>query len=108
MISMFSIISAPALMLSSQMQVVPPAEQETNETITSPSISDEGAVAEEGTSSQVEEENNRVICRRTAIIGSNFKRRLCATREEWENLSQRSQETTRELQKSGVGSEPIR
>jgi len=52
------------------------------------------------------EDANEVICRRTKIVGSNFRKRICATAREWENLSRRGQATTKELQRKGRGWEP--
>lgn len=52
------------------------------------------------------EDKDKLICRRTAIVGSKFKKRICATAEEWETLSQRGRDTTGELQKRGKGLSP--
>ncbi len=53
-----------------------------------------------------EDDADRLICRRTRVIGSRFSKRLCATKEEWENLNRRGRDTTREFQQRGAGNEP--
>lgn len=40
---------------------------------------------------------SEVICKKTSVAGTRFKRRMCATQEEWDELARRSAETTREL-----------
>ncbi|MEO1731259.1 MAG: hypothetical protein AAFR64_11035 [Pseudomonadota bacterium] len=51
--------------------------------------------------------DDEIICRRESVIGSKFKKRICATRKEWETLAQRSRDTTQEFQNRGVGFEPV-
>lgn len=53
------------------------------------------------------ERDDEIICRREAVIGSKFKKRICATRKEWQTLAERSRDTTQELQNRGVGFEPV-
>lgn len=62
---------------------------------------------DESQSVEDDESEDRLICRRTAIIGSKFKKRICATAEEWETLSRRGQDTTKEFQRRGKGNEPV-
>lgn len=59
---------------------------------------------------EVEEKDdeNRIICKRTAVIGSKFKKRICGTAKEWETMSQRAEDTTKDFQRRGKGNEPIR
>lgn len=66
--------------------------------------------AVEPTNQEVSEDSDadRLICRRTRVVGSRFSKRLCATKEEWENLNRRGRETTREFQQRGAGNEPPR
>lgn len=52
------------------------------------------------------EDDSKMICRRTAVTGSKFKKRICATKYEWEKLRERSQDTTREFQ-NNKGLEPV-
>ncbi len=53
-------------------------------------------------------DEDKVVCRRTAITGSKFKKKICATRKEWAALSQRGGDTAREMQRRGKGVEPVR
>ena len=74
----------------------------------------EAAAAEQPKSEQVSNEetakvaddDDKIICRRTAIIGSKFKKRICGTKKQWETLANRGADTTRELQRRGKGLEP--
>ncbi len=51
--------------------------------------------------------DEKMICRRTAVIGSKFKKKICATRKQWRELSDRGSDTTREMQRR-KGVEPVR
>ena len=51
-------------------------------------------------------DDDKIICRRTAIIGSKFKKRICGTKKQWETLANRGSATTQELQRAGKGLEP--
>lgn len=52
------------------------------------------------------EDDGKIICRRTAITGSKFKKKLCGTKSEWDALQRRGSETTRRWQQRGKGVEP--
>ena len=67
------------------------------------------AQAESAEAAQAEEQAdaNKIICRRTAITGSKFKKKICGTKKEWETLAQRGAKDTRELQRRGKGNEPV-
>lgn len=51
--------------------------------------------------------DDKIICRRTAIVGSKFKKKICGTKKQWETLANRGSDTTRDLQRSGKGLEPV-
>jgi len=51
-------------------------------------------------------EDEKMICRRTAVIGSKFKKRICATKKEWETLREQNVENAREMQRRGKGLDP--
>lgn len=51
-------------------------------------------------------DENEKTCRRTAIIGSKFTKRICATKEEWETLSQRGKDAAEDFRRRGRGVEP--
>lgn len=48
----------------------------------------------------VVDDPNREICKRTALAGSSIKKRVCATKAEWEALARHSRNTTRELKQT--------
>ncbi|MEM9310158.1 MAG: hypothetical protein AAGA34_01815 [Pseudomonadota bacterium] len=50
---------------------------------------------------------DEIICRREAVIGSKFKKKICATRAEWQTLADRSRDTTQQFQRRGKGLEPV-
>ena len=52
------------------------------------------------------DEEDKVICRRTAVVGSRFKKRICGTAREWTTLRGESKDVTRRLQRSGRGLDP--
>ncbi len=52
------------------------------------------------------DDKDKVICKRTAVIGSKFKKKICATQEEWETLRAQSAEETRSMQRR-KGVEPV-
>ncbi len=49
------------------------------------------------------EDKDRVICRRTAVVGSKFKKKLCGTQEMWDQMSARGRDATAEFQRKGRG-----
>ena len=51
-------------------------------------------------------DEERLICKRTAIVGSKFKKKLCGTQEYWDQMAQRGKDATREFQTRGRGVEP--
>ena len=51
---------------------------------------------------------NETICRREAVAGSNFKRRVCATRAQWEATARASRDATETIQRRNRGAEPSR
>lgn len=53
------------------------------------------------------DDENKIICRRTAVIGSKFKKKICGTKKQWETLEARATEDTRQLQRRGKGLEPV-
>ena len=47
-----------------------------------------------------------MICKRTAIVGSKFKKKLCGTKEYWDRMAQNAKDATLEFQTRGWGVEP--
>ena len=43
------------------------------------------------------------ICKRTAIVGSKFKRKICGTKEHWNNVAAASRQQTRDAQNGPNG-----
>ena len=60
----------------------------------------------EATEKEEADDDSKMICKRTAVIGSKFKKRICATKYEWEKLRERSRDTTAEFQRN-KGLEPV-
>ncbi|QFT78941.1 hypothetical protein [Erythrobacter sp. THAF29] len=75
------------------------------ETAETPSDSETEQVA--ARSEEKADDEDKIICRRTAVIGSKFKKRICGTKKQWETLENRSTDTTREFQRRGKGLEPV-
>ena len=44
--------------------------------------------------------DGKMICKRTSVVGSNFKRKVCATAEEWDARSAADRKTTATIQRS--------
>ena len=53
-----------------------------------------------------EGDDERMFCKRTAIIGSKFKKKLCGTKEYWDRMAQNAKDATLEFQTRGWGVEP--
>ena len=43
--------------------------------------------------------DGNIVCKRQTIIGSNFKRKICATADEWDEISTNSREVTEEMRR---------
>lgn len=65
-----------------------------------------GAAMGAAEAKEEDKEKSRIICKRTAITGSKFKKRLCGTKEEWETLRRQSSDNTDEMQRRGKGVDP--
>jgi len=52
------------------------------------------------------EDSNKVICKRTIVTGSKFKKKICGTKAEWAEMQARNIENAREMQRRGKGREP--
>lgn len=52
-------------------------------------------------------DEDKIICRRTAVVGSKFKKRICGTKKQWEEMAQRGRDNTLEFQQRGNGFEPV-
>ena len=89
-------ILAALLLLSAQSS----AEDETTEATAAAMSAEEKAAAEE------EAYENEVVCKRTAIVGSKFKKKICATRKQWALERERSRQETSNLQRRSRGFEP--
>jgi hypothetical protein len=81
----------------------PPAAPEATEEVVEAVVADPAAPAVQ---QAAVDDDDKVICRRTAITGSRFKKRLCGTRKEWEEMRNRSKDATQGMQRSGRGLEP--
>lgn len=44
--------------------------------------------------------DGKMVCKRTTVVGSNFKRKVCATQEEWDARAEADRKTTDGIQRS--------
>ncbi len=97
------------LLVSSQAQPVTEAT-EPEVTQVTPEAAAEAKVEAEANEAAQEDvaanDDDKIICRRTAIVGSKFKKKICGTKKQWETLANRSSDSTREWQRRGKGLEP--
>lgn len=54
------------------------------------------------TKTSVKSDDGKIICKRTTVIGSNFKRKVCATANEWEARAVQDKKTTGDIQRGGT------
>ena len=47
------------------------------------------------------ENTGDLICKRQAVIGTKFKKKMCATQEQWDELAERSRTATGDIQRNG-------
>jgi len=78
-----------------------PSAPESTEEVTQIALNEPEAPA----AKEEAEDEDKIICRRTAIVGSRFKKRICGTQKEWESMSRRSRDATQGMQRSGRGLE---
>jgi hypothetical protein len=105
------IAATPIFALALAMQAQPAA---TDQTAATPIAEVEATEATETTEAETTETETtekaageeRMICRRTATVGSKFKKKVCGTKKHWQELSRRSQGTTDELKRRGRGLSP--
>ncbi|MEO1475331.1 MAG: hypothetical protein AAFS13_03030 [Pseudomonadota bacterium] len=74
---------------------------------TAPEATEEAAVAAETVVAQAadetvvaEAEEERVICKNTQVIGSNFKKRICGTQAEWDEMEASTDTASQYIRKS--------
>lgn len=92
-------IDPAILLLSMFLATQPPAEQAAE------------AKAETQTTALAAKEDeanddDKVICRRTAVIGSKFKKKMCGTKKQWETLEAESRDAAQRAQSRGKGLSP--
>ncbi len=91
------------LLVSSQAQ---PATEAAEPEVTQ-AASEATVEANEATQEDVAaNDDDKIICRRTSIVGSKFKKKICGTKKQWETLANRSAANTRDMQRRGKGLEP--
>ncbi|MEE4200807.1 hypothetical protein [Erythrobacter sp.] len=64
--------------------------------------------SEQADSEEALDDDDKMVCRREAVIGSRFKKRVCATKKEWRELAERGRSDTEDIQRRGFvpGVEP--
>lgn len=99
------ISSALAATLLMSVQATPAdAAPETTAEVTQNTLDD----AEETAAREETADEDKIICRRTAVVGSRFKKRICGTQEQWLTLRGESKKATADMQRRGRGMEPDR
>ncbi len=93
-------ITLAATLLAMQAQPTPTTEASEANPVEEPQTAEQVAQTEAS-------DDDKIICRRTAITGSKFKKKICGTKKEWETLANRGSKDTRELQRRGKGLEPV-
>ncbi|MXO52205.1 hypothetical protein GRI42_12900 [Erythrobacter gaetbuli] len=66
----------------------------------------EPAAGDTAATTAADDGEERVICKRTSIVGSKFKKKMCGTKADWDRMAQNSKDATREFQTRGRGVEP--
>lgn len=80
------------------------AQPQTEETSATETTGDETELAQK---QEEANDDDKIICKRTAVIGSKFKKKICGTKKQWETLQNRGTEQTRDMQRRGKGLEPV-
>ncbi|MEM7665128.1 MAG: hypothetical protein AAF250_04680 [Pseudomonadota bacterium] len=94
MMELTSVIAA--VLLALQAQPVPTdSTEETAEA--APASTDQSANAE--TAEAEADQGEKVICKRTAVVGSKFKKKVCGTKKQWEMMANSSSRAARDIQR---------
>lgn len=70
-------------------------------------VGPEKSEAEAKAKAEKKANEDKIICRRTAVVGSKFKKRICGTKKQWEEMARRGQDNALEFQQRGNGFEPV-
>ena len=66
----------------------------------------EPAAGDTAATTAADDGEERVICKRTSIVGSKFKKKMCGTKKQWETLEARSRDAAQRAQSRGKGLDP--
>ena len=72
---------------------VPKAEQ-------AAAVPENATVAESTKQASTDNDSGKLICKRQTTAGSNFKRKVCATAEQWKAAAESGRRTTADIQRS--------
>ena len=95
-----------AILVLGACATAPIAEKEAEVPETTVEAQSTKAIAEKLTQTRttVKSADGKMICKRQAVVGSNFKRKICATAEQWEASAEESRRTTGDIQRrAGAG-----
>ncbi len=95
------LLASSALLLAIQAQPAPESNTETEVEATEAANTETQAAPAPAAEPATDE--NRIICRRTQVIGSKFTKRICGTQAEWDELARKGQVSTAEFQNKGQG-----
>jgi hypothetical protein len=95
------LLASSALLLAVQAQPAPETDTGAQaEATESANAETEAAPAPEA---EPATDENKIICRRTQVIGSKFTKRICGTQAEWDELARKGQIAAAEFQAKGAG-----
>jgi len=60
---------------------------------------EKATVTESTKQASADKDSGRLICKRQAIAGSNFKRKVCATAQQWKVSAEEGRRTTADIQR---------
>jgi len=102
-----SILAVIALSMQAAPETEPAQQAAQEEAATAETTADEAAPGPEQGKEAKENDENEIICRREAVVGSKFKKKICGTRKQWEDLANRARQDAQDMQRRGKGVEPV-
>lgn len=75
-------------------------------TSTSAQVASAQTVESQETTAVASADANEMVCKRQKVIGSNFKKKVCATQAQWDLAAQQSRDATENMQRSGTSVTP--
>lgn len=70
-------------------------------TSTSAQVASAQTVEGQETTAVASADANDMICKREKVVGTNFKKKLCATQAQWDMVERQARESTGDMQRRG-------